>query len=100
VQGADLLTSVGRGFDDTPQLAIVRSGAVLSIELPAVTGRVLVRSLTVRWPQRSVRTFVFADDGRKTMRWSSADGGESWTKAANDAVLRRRPALSWPGAAP
>ena len=39
-----LLTSAGRGWDDTPRLAFVRRGAVSSVELPEVSGRVLVRS--------------------------------------------------------
>ena len=95
-----LLTSAGRGWDDAPRLAFVRRGAVSSIELPEVSGRVLVRSLTVQWPQLSVRSFLFTDAGRRTVFWRSRDGGESWTKAANDTVLRRRAALSWPSTAP
>jgi len=47
-----------------------------------------------------VRSFLYTDEGRQTVGWHSADGGESWTKAASDVVLRRAPALSWPGAAP
>ena len=82
------------------RLAFVRRGAVSSIDLPQVSGRVLVRSLTVQWPQLSVRSFLFTDEGRRTVFWRSQDGGESWTKAANDAVLRRRAALSWPSTAP
>jgi hypothetical protein len=82
------------------RLALVRGGAITSIELPAVSGRVLVRSLSVRWPQLAVRSFPVTDAGRQTVRWRSLDGGESWTKAANDVVLRRSSALSWPGAAP
>jgi hypothetical protein len=95
-----LLTSAGRGWDDAPRLALVRGTTVSSIELPAVSGRVLVRSLTVAWPQLAVRSFLYTDSGRQTVRWRSVDGGESWAKAANDVVLRRAPALSWPGAAP
>jgi hypothetical protein len=95
-----LLTSAGRGFDDAPRLALARRGAVSSIELPSISGRVLVRSLTVQWPQLAVRSFLYTDEGRQTVGWQSADGGESWAKAANDVVLRRAPALSWAGTAP
>ncbi len=72
----------GLGFDHSPRLLLVQSGARRVLSLPRVTGEVLVRSLDVAWPRLTVRAhdgvaFTRAEEG--TITWTSGDGGATWT---------------------
>jgi hypothetical protein len=78
---AALQTSAGTSFDNAARVAIVRGGSTTTETLPEQPGRVVARSLTVTWPTVVVRSLVFTDRGRKTVRWRSTNGGRSWQLA-------------------
>jgi hypothetical protein len=75
---AVLLTATGHGFDNSARLELVLGDTVSTVTLPALAGRVEARALTVSWPDVTVRTYVFTDEGRRTVRWRSTNGGKSW----------------------
>jgi hypothetical protein len=74
-------TSAGRSFDNVAHVTVLR-GDVSSTLTAAAPGRILARSLRVTWPTIVVRTLVFTDAGRKTVRWRSTSGGSSWRALA------------------
>jgi hypothetical protein len=78
---AALQTSAGRSFDNVARVTILRGDVSSTVTLPAQSGRVLARSLSVEWPSIVVRTLVFTDAGRRTARWRSTNGGRSWRPA-------------------
>jgi hypothetical protein len=75
---AALLTESGHSWDNNLRIALLRGDTDSTLDLPDEPGRVLARALTVDWPTLVVRTYVFTDDGRRTVSWRSTDGGKSW----------------------
>jgi hypothetical protein len=75
---AVLLTEAGKDWDNDPRLSVIRGSSATSLMLPDEAGRVTVRALQVAWPTVVIRTYVYTDDGRKTVRWRSTNGGKSW----------------------
>ena len=73
-----LLTAAGKNWDNTARLALIRGGSVTSLLLPMEDGRVTARSLQVAWPTVVVRTYLYTDEGRRTVRWRSTNGGRTW----------------------
>jgi uncharacterized protein YndB with AHSA1/START domain len=78
---AALLTASGQGWDNDAHVVEVKGDGDATIALPPEVGHVLARALTVNWPSLVVRTYVFTDDGRKTVSWRSTDGGKTWRPA-------------------
>lgn len=78
---AVLMTAAGQGFDNTARLALLRGDAATTLTLPETTGHVEARSISVDWPQVVVRTSVFTDEGRRVVRWRSANGGKTWMRS-------------------
>ena len=78
---AILLTAAGKDWDNAARLAVIRGDSATTLVLPAESGRVTARSLQVTWPTVVVRTYVYTDDGRRTVRWRSTNGGKSWRAA-------------------
>jgi hypothetical protein len=78
---AALLTASGRSWDNDAHVVEVKGESDATIALPQEPGRVLARALTVNWPSLVVRTYVFTDDGRRTVSWRSTDGGKTWRPA-------------------
>ena len=71
----------GLGFDTSPRLVLANSRVARVLDLPAVSGEPLVRSLEVSWPLLRVRGYDFTaftrgDAGPVT--WETPDGGMSW----------------------
>jgi hypothetical protein len=75
---AALLTEAGHSWDNDARIVVLRGDTDSTLVLPEEPGRVLARALTVNWPDLSVRTYVFTDDGRRTVSWRSSDGGKTW----------------------
>ena len=75
---AALLTESGHSWDNNPRIAVLRDDRDSTLDLPDLPGRVLARALTVDWPTLVVRTYVFTDDGRKTVIMRSTNAGKSW----------------------
>jgi hypothetical protein len=78
---AALLTESGHSWDNEARIAVLKGDTDSTLDLPDEPGRVLARALTVDWPTLVVRTYVFTDDGRRTVSWRSTDGGKSWHAA-------------------
>ena len=57
---------------------MTRQRLVGEFVLPHEPGRVIARALQVMWPTVVVRTYVFTDGGRRTVRWRSTNGGKTW----------------------
>ncbi len=78
---AVLLTQAGKDWDNAARLALIRAGSATTVVLPDEAGRVTARAVQVAWPTVVIRTYVYTDEGRRTVRWRSTNGGKSWRAA-------------------
>jgi hypothetical protein len=75
---AVLLTESGRSWDNNARIVKLKGDSAATIALPDEPGHVVARALIADWPDLTVRTYVFTDDGRRTVSWRSTDGGKTW----------------------
>lgn len=71
----------GLGYDNSPQLILIQGDTERVLELPTVTGDVLVRSLQSSWPVATVRGYdatAFARGEEGPVTWRTLDGGRRW----------------------
>lgn len=73
-----LLTTVGQSYDTPAHITVFVNDLARTLALPEVAGRVLARTVTVRWPSIVVRGYLFTANGRRTILWTSGNGGASW----------------------
>jgi hypothetical protein len=69
----------GQGWDNTPRVVIVKGKTVTTATLPSQTGRLLVQSLTVKWPNITVNAANYFVNPVGTAAWTSPDGGATWS---------------------
>jgi len=67
----------GRGWDQEPRLLLATGGRVKVVRLPLLPGAIVVRSLEAAWPAVIVHGVDLASS--RGVRWTSADGGASWS---------------------
>jgi hypothetical protein len=72
----------GLGYDRVPTVLLGNTSTLRQRTLPGVGGDVLLRSLSVNWPELRVRGFdvtAFTRREEGSVEWVSEDGGATWT---------------------